>query len=324
MSLRVATPPSPPFSPLDTQHNTTQLKVDNIHILHTIGGDDTNTQAALLSAHLLKNGYSLTVIGMPKTIDNDVHPIKQTFGADTASIESAKFFRRIVAEGSASPRMLIIHEVMGRDCGYLTARSAHVYREMLRSDEDSMSGCELWGLGKGKRDIHAVFIPEIPIDLPSIGARLKTVMDDLDVVNVFLSEGAGVSDIVSQMESEGQPVPRDAFGHVQLAKINPGEYLSKRLGSMVNAEKTLVQKSGYFARAAPSNDFDQRLIEKCARVGAECAMRGVSGCMGQDEERGDEVRPIEFERIRGGKVFDINTDWFQEMMGEVEAYGNGK
>ena len=48
---------------------------------------------------------------MPKTVDNDVHPIKQTLGAMTAAMESARFFRNVVNESSASPRMLVIHEV---------------------------------------------------------------------------------------------------------------------------------------------------------------------------------------------------------------------
>ena len=49
-----------------------QLKKDNVDILHTIGGDDTNTMAAKLSMYLKDNGYDLTVVGLPKTVDNDV------------------------------------------------------------------------------------------------------------------------------------------------------------------------------------------------------------------------------------------------------------
>ena len=60
--------------------------LDNINVLHTIGGDDTNTQAAVLSKYLMdEHNGSVIVIGMPKTIDNDVIPIAQTFGADTAA-----------------------------------------------------------------------------------------------------------------------------------------------------------------------------------------------------------------------------------------------
>ncbi|MEI6516614.1 MAG: 6-phosphofructokinase, partial [bacterium] len=68
-----------------------QLVKDGVDVLHTIGGDDTNTAAADLAAFLAKNNYGLTVVGLPKTIDNDVIPIKESLGAWTAAEEGAKF-----------------------------------------------------------------------------------------------------------------------------------------------------------------------------------------------------------------------------------------
>merc|ERR1719337_632576 len=62
-----------------------QLIKDGVEVLHTIGGDDTNTAAADLAAFLQQQGYTMKVIGMPKTIDNDVYPIKQSLGAWTAA-----------------------------------------------------------------------------------------------------------------------------------------------------------------------------------------------------------------------------------------------
>ena len=75
-----------------------QLVKDKVDVLHTIGGDDTNTAAADLAAFLKKNGYNLNVVGMPKTIDNDVYPIAQSLGAWTAAEEGAKFFANVVSE----------------------------------------------------------------------------------------------------------------------------------------------------------------------------------------------------------------------------------
>ncbi len=66
-----------------------QLSRDGVDVLHTIGGDDTNGTAADLAAYLRSNGYELTVVGLPKTIDNDVVPIKQTLGAWTAAEQGA-------------------------------------------------------------------------------------------------------------------------------------------------------------------------------------------------------------------------------------------
>lgn len=293
-----------------------QLILDNINVLHTIGGDDTNTQAAVLSKYLKdEHNGSVIVIGMPKTIDNDVVPIAQTFGADTAARQGAIFFENIVNESTANPRMLVLHEVMGRDCGFLTAKTAHYYREILMKQD---LASPIFPSDQASRDIHAIWIPELKLDLIAEGARLKKIMDEKGCVNVFFGEGTGVEEIVRDMEAHGENVPRDAFGHVTLNKINPGQYFSKRLAKYVNAEKTIVQKSGYFARAAAANEFDRDLISECAKVGVASAIAGVSGCMGEDEDRdGFPIRPIEFERIKGGKAFDLNQEWFQTMLKEI-------
>src|SRR3954465_353474 len=112
-----------------------QLKADGVDVLHTIGGDDTNTTAADLAAYLHENGYDLTVVGLPKTIDNDVVPIKQSLGAWTAAEEAAGFAANIIGEHRSGPRMLIVHEVMGRHCGWLTAAAAADYRKWLDRQE---------------------------------------------------------------------------------------------------------------------------------------------------------------------------------------------
>mmetsp|Transcript_16159 Transcript_16159/g.24403 ORF Transcript_16159/g.24403 Transcript_16159/m.24403 type:complete len:410 (+) Transcript_16159:103-1332(+) len=293
-----------------------QLIKDGINVIHTIGGDDTNTQAAELSKYILeKHGGKVVVVGMPKTIDNDVYPIVQTFGADTAAEQGAIFFKNVVSESSANPRMLIIHEVMGRDSGYLTAATARKYRDGMKSAKFTGPG---FTTTAKSRDIHAVWIPEVSLDIVEEGKRLRKVMDENGCVNVFLSEGAGVEDIVAEMEANGEEVPRDAFGHVSLAKINPGVYFSKRLAELVGAEKTLVQKSGYFARAAASNTFDRQLIKDCAKEGVASAIAGVSGCMGQDEDKaGTPIRAIEFERIKGGKPFNPELPWFKELLADI-------
>ena len=259
--------------------------------------------------------FKLTRIFPLRTIDNDVYPIQQTFGADTAARQGAIFFTNIVSESTANPRMLILHEVMGRDSGYLTSRTAYYYRESLSKLNFASP---LFPSSKASRDIHAVWIPELKFDMISEGARLKKLMDEYGCLNVFFGEGTGLEEIVKDMESRGEEVPRDAFGHVSLAKINPGQYFAKHLAEAVGAEKTIVQKSGYFARAAAANEFDRNLIGDCAKVGVESAIAGVSGCMGQDEDKeGHPIRALEFERVKGGKPFDTNQEWFQQMIKEI-------
>src|SRR3954466_15251680 len=200
-----------------------RLTRDGVDVLHTIGGDDTNTTAADLAAYLHENGYDLTVVGLPKTIDNDVVPIKQSLGAWTAAEEAAGFAANIIGEHRSGPRMLIVHEVMGRHCGWLTAAAAADYRTWLDTQE--------WvpgiGLTRERWDIHAVFLPELALDIDAEAARLKAIMDEQGNVNIFLSEGAGMHEIVEQLESAGTEVLRDAFGHVCLDTINPGQWFAK-------------------------------------------------------------------------------------------------
>jgi len=289
-----------------------QLTRDGVQVLHTIGGDDTNTTAADLAAYLHGNGYELTVVGLPKTIDNDVVPIRQSLGAWTAAEQGAIYARNIVAEHSSNLRMLIVHEVMGRNCGWLTAATAAKYREWVTAGQYAGFGNE-----PSSWDVHAVFVPELGIDIDAEAARLRAQMDRHGAVNIFLSEGAGVDSIVAEMIARGEEPDRDAFGHVKLDTINPGQWFARQFAEKVGAEKVLVQKSGYFARSAAANSEDLRLIKGCVDLAVESALAGVSGVIGHDEERGGQLRAIEFPRIRGGKPFDTDQPWFEELLAAI-------
>ncbi|OJV84409.1 MAG: pyrophosphate--fructose-6-phosphate 1-phosphotransferase [Cellulomonas sp. 73-92] len=290
-----------------------QLKADGVDVLHTIGGDDTNTTAADLAAYLHNNGYELTVVGLPKTIDNDVVPIRQSLGAWTAAEQTARFAQNVIGEHRSGPRMLIVHEVMGRNCGWLTAASAAEYRRWL----DTQEWVPEIGLSRERWDIHAVLVPELPIDIDGEAKRLRAVMDRIGNVNIFLSEGAGLPEIVAQLEAAGHEVQRDAFGHVRLDTINPGQWFAKQFAKKLGAEKVMVQKSGYFARSAAANAEDLRLIKSMTDLAVECALRGESGVIGHDEEQGDRLRAIEFPRIAGGKPFDTTQAWFRALLQDI-------
>lgn len=288
-----------------------QLVKDGITILHTIGGDDTNTTAADLARFLAANGHGLTVVGLPKTIDNDIFPIRQSLGAVTAAEQGAIFFENIVNERTTAPRTLVIHEIMGRHSGWLAAATAQAYRERLMK-----SGARLQ-FGLVQKDIDALYIPEIPIDVEAQAKRLKDVMDRKGSVAIFLSEGAGVSDLVREIESRGEAIERDAFGHVKIDKINVGDWFSKRFAKLIGAERTLVQKSGYFARSAAANAQDLKLIRSMVDLAVTCGLKGESGVIGHDEERGDRLRAIEFPRIKGGKHFDARAPWFTALLRDI-------
>ena len=287
-----------------------QLVKDSVDVLHTIGGDDTNTAAADLAAYLARHNYGLTVVGLPKTIDNDVYPIRQSLGAWTAAEEGAKFFANVVKENTANPRMLIVHEVMGRNCGWLTAATAAAYRKLM----DNFNYLPAFGLTRDREDVHAVYVPEMAFDAKAEAARLRKVMDKNDCVNIFVSEGACVESIIAELEAKGEAVPRDAFGHPRLDKVNVGGWFAKQFGEMLGAEKTMVQKSGYYSRAAAPIAKDKELIHACAQKAVECALAGVGGVVGEDENKSGELRACEFERIKGGKPFDLDTPWFTALL----------
>ena len=290
-----------------------QLEKDGIDILHTIGGDDTNTMAAALADYLEKAGKKLTVVGLPKTVDNDVIPVKQTLGAWTAAEQGARFFQNIVNENTTSRRQLIVHEVMGRNCGWLTAGTAYEYRKTL----ENMTFLPELNMSKERWDVHAVYIPEIDVDFQKESDRLRKCMDENDCVNIFLSEGAGMEAIVRELEAQGQEVPRDAFGHVRLDDINPGQWFAKQFAEALDADKTLIQKSGYFARSAKPGKRDLDLIKKSAFMAAEFALNGESGLVGLDENNDGELGLIDLQQIKGGKEFDTSQSLFQNMISEI-------
>ena len=292
---------------------TNQLIKDQVDILHTIGGDDTNTMAAQLSSYLHENNYNLTVVGLPKTVDNDVFPVTQTLGAWTAAEQGALFFENIANENTTSTRQLIIHEVMGRNCGWLTAQTAYDYREKMKKRTFFPEML----IDQSRWDVDAVYVPETDFDFQKEVDRLKKRMDEKDGVNIFLSEGAGLETIVREMESRGEEVPKDAFGHIRLDEINPGQWFAKQFSGALDAEKTLVQKSGYFARSAKPNQQDLDLIKRSAFFGAEQAIKGNSGVAGLDDDHNKELRLIEFERIKGGKPFDTTVDWYKTMLNDI-------
>ena len=290
-----------------------QLIKDKVDILHTIGGDDTNTMAAELSLFLKDNNYELTVVGLPKTVDNDVYPISQTLGAFTAAEQGAIFFDNLSNENTTSSRQLIIHEVMGRNCGWLTAQTAKEYRQIL----DSKDFLPEVLIERSRWDVDAIYLPEIPIDFDKECDRLNNVMNEKDSVNIFLSEGAGTQTIISELESQGNSIQRDAFGHVALDTLNPGKWFANQFMKRLSADKTLVQKSGYFARSAAPNKKDLELIKLSCELATQSAKNGKSGVVGLDDDNNSKMSLIDFKRIKGGKPFDVNQKWFSSLLTEI-------
>lgn len=142
-------------------------------------------------------------------------------------------------------------------------------------------------------------------------------MEKTGQVTLFVSEGAALDAIVGEREAAGETIKRDAFGHVKIDTINVGGWFQKQFASIIGAERSMVQKSGYFARSAPANGDDLRLIQGMVDLAVESALNKVSGVTGHDEGQGGKLRVIEFPRIKGGKAFDISTPWFAGVMDHI-------
>ena len=120
------------------------------------------------------------------------------------------------------------------------------------------------------------------------------------------------------MKLNGEEIKYDAFGHVRLDEINPGLWFAKNFKKELNAHKVLVQKSGYFARSSAPNNEDINLIRKSSEVALKSALNSQSGVIGLDEDNDNKMSCIEFKRIKGGKPFDVNVDWYTKMLKEIK------
>ena len=94
-------------------------------------------------------------------------------------------------------------------------------------------------------------------------------------------------------------------------------WFGSQFAKLLNAEKVLIQKSGYYSRAAASNKQDLALIKECADKAVEAALQGIGGVVGHDEDQNDELRAIEFPRIAGGKPFNIDEAWFDDVLAGI-------
>ncbi len=290
-----------------------QLARDQISVLHTIGGDDTNTTAADLAAYLEANGYHLTVVGLPKTIDNDVVPIRQTLGAWTAAEQGALFAENIVNEQSANPRMLIVHEIMGRKCGWLTAATAKAYRDRL----DRTEFVPEFGLDRAHKEVDAVYLPEMPPRHRPRGGPAEGTARRQGLRHDLSQRGRRPSTRSS---------PRSRGGaRCWAATLRPRQDRYGQRRQVVRRPLRADDRGGEVARAeirpfrplgGPNAD-DLRLIQGMVDYAVECGLTGVSGVIGHDEERDGRLRAIEFPRIRGGKAFDPEAAWFTAMLDAI-------
>lgn len=234
------------------------VAVDNlikrgVNILFTVGGDGTQRGGNELYQEAKKRGHALSVVGIPKTIDNDVPFVTRSFGYLTAVQEAAKVLDSAHTEARSVENGIALVKLMGRHAGFIAA-----------------------GATVANQDVNFALVPEVPFRLDGTKgflASLKQRILNRAHALVVVAEGAG-QDLLEQTV-----VQRDASGNVKIKDI--GLFLRECIEDYFRAEKIPIVMRyidpSYLVRSSPANSEDSILCDQFARNAVHAAMAGKTG-----------------------------------------------
>jgi 6-phosphofructokinase 1 len=232
--------------PQDISEMVDTLDRMNIGILFTIGGDGTLRGAQALSEEIGRRGLKIGVIGIPKTIDNDISFVQSSFGFDTAVSESRTAIDSAHAEALGARNGVGLVKLMGRESGFIAA-----FATMANSD------------------VNFCLIPESPFSLEAFLKALKQRLEGRGHAVIVVGEGAG-QDL---MQGTGA---KDASGNVRFGDI--GLFLKDQINSYFKKEGTEVNLKyidpSYTIRSLPANPRDSAF---CLLLGRHAVHAGMSG-----------------------------------------------
>lgn len=267
-------------TPYETIHNA--LKAHSIDAFFYIGGNDSMDTVAKLSAYLTSVNSPIRVIGIPKTIDNDLMCTDHTPGFGSA-VKYVTTTLAEIAQDSAVynlPSVTIV-EIMGRDAGWLTASACLLHHNGLEAP-------------------HLIYLPEIPFSTERFMSDVRRMHASHKSVIVAVSEGVRLSE-GGYAADDFQSGENDAFGHKYLAGV--GKYLEnmvrKHLGCKVRSiELNVMQRCA--AHLASETDISESLqVGACAL----CTMlEGKSGCMMTLQRTGDAPYDITISAVEAQRV----------------------
>jgi 6-phosphofructokinase 1 len=236
--------------PVDIARAVDNLIAREVNILFTVGGDGTQRGANDLYQEARRRGHLLSVIGIPKTIDNDVGFVSRTFGFFSAVEEAKRVLDCAHTEARSVPGGIGVVRLMGRHAGFVTA-----------------------GAVVASQDVNFALIPEVPFRLEAFLAALKQRMLVKSHAVIAVAEGAG-QDLL-----KADPAVRDASGNVKLKDIGP--FLCEQIKSYFKAEGIPVViryfDPSYQVRSRPANSEDALLCDLFARHAVHAAMAGKTG-----------------------------------------------
>ena len=239
--------------PVDKARAVENLIRRRVNILFTIGGDGTQRGAREFFMEAQRRGHPLSLVGIPKTIDNDIPFVARSFGFLTAVQEAAKVLQRAHTEARSVQNGIALVKLMGRHAGFLTAEAT-----------------------VASQDVNFTLIPEVPFQLEGEGGFLaaleRRVVKRAHAV-IAVAEGSG-QQLLGNAGNE-----RDASGNVRLSDI--GLFLHEKIKEWFKARKIPVVMRyfdpSYLVRSSPDNAEDSILCDQFARHAAHAAMAGKTG-----------------------------------------------
>jgi 6-phosphofructokinase 1 len=236
--------------PVDIGRAVDNLVALGVNILFTVGGDGTQRGACDLYNEARKRGHMLSVVGVPKTIDNDVSFVSRTFGFFTALDEARRVIDCAHTEARSVPGGIAVVKLMGRHAGFVTA-----------------------GATIASQDVNFALVPEVPFKLEVFLAALEKRMRSKSHTVIAVAEGAG-QDLLN-----ADPEQLDASGNVKLKDIGP--FLCDQIKTHFQSKgMTAVLRyfdPSYQIRSRPANCEDSILCDLYARHAAHAAMAGKTG-----------------------------------------------
>jgi len=230
----------------DTGEIVDTLDRMNIGLLFAIGGDGTLRGARDIAEEVQKRGLKIGVVGIPKTIDNDISYVERSFGFETAVSGAVKAIDAAHTEAKGARNGVGLVKLMGRESGFIA-----VFASLARSD------------------VNFCLIPEVPFGLDALFGVLRTRLEKSGHAVVVVAEGAG-------QELLGATGERDASGNVRFKDI--GIFLRDRIvGHFKDAGVELNLKyidPSYTIRGVPANAYDSAF---CLLLGQNAVHAGMAG-----------------------------------------------
>jgi 6-phosphofructokinase 1 len=227
----------------------------NIRILFTIGGDGTLKGARLLTREIRKRGLKIAVVGVPKTIDNDIMWVTRSFGFDTAVAAAADVIRCAHSESRGAPNGVGLVKLMGRESGHIAATAALAQSEA-----------------------NYVLIPEMDFDLDDdhgLLTHLEKRLKDRGHAVIVVAEGAG------QKFFADRPELYDASGNRRLGDV--GLFLVDRIKSHFKQKNIPLNLKyidpSYIIRSQPADAGDRIFCNFLGQNAVHAAMAGKTGIL---------------------------------------------